>query len=154
MLNRSAQKQIEAAEALVPELKSRAEEIERLRQLPQDIVQSFVDAELVQMAIAECYGGLESHPLDIMRTIEIISSADASAGWCLMNYQTAAFICGSIAPEWARAVFDGAERLRSVGRACSNWCWTKSRRGYSCFWALDFRLRLPERQLVFGNDRN
>ncbi|MGR8949458.1 MAG: acyl-CoA dehydrogenase family protein [Gammaproteobacteria bacterium] len=109
MLNKATNKQIEAAEALIPDIRSRAQEIERSRRLPQDIVQSFVDAELIQMAIADCYGGLESHPLDIMRTIELVSRADASAGWCLMNYQTAALICGSISPQWAKSIFDGAE---------------------------------------------
>ena len=71
--------------------------------------------DIAQAVIAECYGGLESHLLDIMKTIELASSADASAGWCLMNYQTAALICGSILPEWARLTLAADERCVPSG---------------------------------------
>ena len=122
MLDSVVNKQVTAAEALAPAIKPRAGEIEAARQLPQDIAQSFLDADLVRMGIAKDYGGLESAPLDIIRTIVPIARADASAAWCLMNYQTAALISGFVSPDCGKEVFSNAETcipsgvLAPVGR--------------------------------------
>ena len=122
MLDSVANKQIKAAEALTPLIKPRAQEIEAARQLPQDIAQWFIDADLIRMGIAKDYGGLESHPLDTIKTIELIARADASAAWCLMNYQTAAMLSGFVSAQCGNAVFGDAKScvpsgvLAPVGR--------------------------------------
>jgi len=107
--------EIAAAASLAPTIASRAGEIERARRLPDDITQEFADTGLIQMAVAKRYGGLESHPLDIVETIELISQADASAGWCLMNYQTAALVSGVLTERWATEIFAGDERAIPSG---------------------------------------
>jgi alkylation response protein AidB-like acyl-CoA dehydrogenase len=99
-----------AARVLVPEIAARALEFERERRLASDCVQSMVDAGLVQMAIPAIYGGLESHLIDILRVIEEISYADGSAGWCLMNYQTTAFVSALLEPQRAKEIFAAPER--------------------------------------------
>lgn len=73
-----------AAEGMAPAIAARAQEIEELRRLPPDIAEQFTDAQLFRLSIPAAYGGLEVHPSVIVRTIEAMSRADGSAGWCLM----------------------------------------------------------------------
>jgi alkylation response protein AidB-like acyl-CoA dehydrogenase len=104
-----------AARGMIPELQERAEEIEKLRQLPDSIVRNMVDAGMIQMGIPAEFGGLESDLVEIMRVIEAISYGDGSAGWCLMNYQTTAFLAGYLSTEWGKAIFQNAERAVPTG---------------------------------------
>ena len=107
--------ELEAARRLGPAIATRAAEFERARRLSLDTVQSLVDANLIQMAIPAVYGGGESRLSDILRVIEEISYADASAGWCLMNYQTTAFVAALMRPHWAEAIFAQPERAVPAG---------------------------------------
>jgi alkylation response protein AidB-like acyl-CoA dehydrogenase len=75
---------VAAAEAMAPAIAARAQEIEELRRLPPDIAQRFTDAQLFRLSIPAAYDGLEVHPSVIVRTVEALSRADGSAGWCLM----------------------------------------------------------------------
>ena len=107
--------ELTAARALGPAIAARAVEFERARRLAPETVQAMVDAGLVQMAVPSVYGGLESRFSDILRVVEEIAYADASAGWCLMNYQTTAFVSALLPPRWATAIFDGPERAVPAG---------------------------------------
>lgn len=104
-----------SARGMVSTITAGAVEFERERRLTPAIVQSMADAGLVQMAIPTVYGGLESRLSDILRVVEEISYADASAGWCLMNYQTTAFVSALLEPRWAKDIFDGRERAVPAG---------------------------------------
>jgi len=103
------------ARRLVPTIAERAIEAEQNRHLAPVTVQSMADAGLVQMAIPAAYGGLESRLSDTLRVIEEISYADASAGWCLMNYQTTAFGAALLPPAAATAIFAAPERAVPAG---------------------------------------
>lgn len=104
-----------AAKKLVPMISEAAGAAERERRLPPHVVQAMVEARLVQMAVPKVYGGLESDLIDILRVIEEISYADASTGWCLMNYQTTSFVAPLLQPKWAADIFDGAELCVPAG---------------------------------------
>lgn len=104
-----------AARGLVPTIAARAIEAEQDRRLAPATVQSMADAGLVQMAIPTAYGGLESRLSDTLQVVEEISYADASAGWCLMNYQTTAFGAALLPTSAATAIFAGSERAVPAG---------------------------------------
>ena len=104
-----------AARRLVPSIAARALEAEKDRRLAPATVRSMAEAGLVQMAIPKAYGGLESRLSDTLRVVEEISYADASAGWCLMNYQTTAFGAALLPPAAAAAIFAGSERAVPAG---------------------------------------
>ncbi len=104
-----------SARELTPTIAARAAEFEQARRLAPETVQAMADAGLVQMAIPTVYGGLESRLSDTMRVLEEISYADASAGWCLMNYQTTAFASALLAPHAAKDVFEGPELTVPAG---------------------------------------
>jgi alkylation response protein AidB-like acyl-CoA dehydrogenase len=72
-----------AAEALVPEIRSRAEEISELRRLPPDLVESLRAAGLFRMAAPRARGGPEMDPRLQLDIVEMLSAADPSVGWCV-----------------------------------------------------------------------
>lgn len=103
------------AREIAPKISENALNFEQERCLSPDIVRLMVDAGLIQMAIPKDYGGTESHLMDILRVIEEISYADASTGWCLMNYQTTAFLSGMLPHHWANKIFNDRERVVPAG---------------------------------------
>ena len=103
------------AREIVPAIAAKALEFEYNRRLSSEIVKLMVDAGLVQMAIPKEYGGQESRLIEILQVIEEISYADASAGWCLMNYQTTALLSAMLKPKWATAIFGGPEYAVPAG---------------------------------------
>ena len=56
---------VAAARGFQAELKSRADEIERGRQLPQDIAVKFAKAGFYRLCVPQAYGGVEAdHRID------------------------------------------------------------------------------------------
>ena len=103
------------AREIAPQITANAINFEKNRCLSQDVVRMMVNAGFIQMAIPKEYGGTESHLIEIFRVIEEISYADASTGWCLMNYQTTAFVSGMVRPTWAKKIFNGPELVIPAG---------------------------------------
>jgi alkylation response protein AidB-like acyl-CoA dehydrogenase len=79
-----------AARALVPELTARATEMESARRLPADLAAKMAQAGVFRMVTPAKFGGLEFSPRQIVETVEVISAANASAGWCAMIGATTA----------------------------------------------------------------
>lgn len=100
---------------LAPEISANAINFEKERCLSPDVVRLIKEAGLIQMAIPKEYGGLESHLIEILRVIEEISYADTSVGWCLMNYQTTAFLSALLQPHQANEIFNGPEYAVPAG---------------------------------------
>ena len=71
-------------EGLKPAIRARREEIEKARRLPRDLVNELRRAGLFGLGVRRAIGGQEAAPLDILRAIETIASADGSTGWCAM----------------------------------------------------------------------
>jgi alkylation response protein AidB-like acyl-CoA dehydrogenase len=69
---------------LLPGIRARRAEIEDSRRLPRDLVGELIEAGLFRLGVPRALGGEELDPLDQIRLIETLSSADGSAGWCTM----------------------------------------------------------------------
>lgn len=67
--------------ALLAEIKKRSNEFEKLRYIPQDIVDQFKDIGIYRAFTPEQYGGDNKSPGQFLQAIEAISAADGSAGW-------------------------------------------------------------------------
>jgi indole-3-acetate monooxygenase len=76
---------------LVPEFRARAEEGERLRTMPADLVQRARAAGLFRLSLPESLGGLELDPATTVEIFEEISHADGSAGWTIVIGNSTAF---------------------------------------------------------------
>jgi alkylation response protein AidB-like acyl-CoA dehydrogenase len=74
---------LEAALALAPRIRARAAWIDAERRLPDDLVQDLAGAGLFRMAVPREEGGSGADLLTVLRTIEAVSRADGSTGWCV-----------------------------------------------------------------------
>ena len=107
--------EIKVARRLRAELAARAQEFEQQRQIAPELMHQMFDAGMVQMAVPAVYGGSERPLRDTLEVIEEIARGDASAAWCLMNYQTTAFVAGLLSPSAAKVVFTGSVKAIPAG---------------------------------------
>jgi alkylation response protein AidB-like acyl-CoA dehydrogenase len=69
---------------LLPTLRTRRDDIERARRLPADVAASLRQTGIFSLAVPRAVGGEEASALELMRAIEMVATADGSAGWCAM----------------------------------------------------------------------
>ncbi len=93
------------ARALAPEIAARGAEMEQARRLPADLARRFAAAGFFRMAVPADVGGLEVEPATLLRTIEAVAQADASAGWCVMIGATTGVTAAYLAPDEARVLY-------------------------------------------------
>jgi alkylation response protein AidB-like acyl-CoA dehydrogenase len=81
---------LEAVAALAPDIAARAEEIERGRRVPPDLVEELTAAGCFRMLVPSTHGGAGAALPAQMRVIEELARADGSVAWTVM--------IGSLAP--------------------------------------------------------
>ena len=96
---------LEAALALDGELRARADEMEEVRRLPADLAKKMASAGIFRMVLPSYLGGLELTPLELVETVEVLSRANASAGWCAMIASTTALNAAYMDREHAEDVY-------------------------------------------------
>ena len=72
------------AKALVPELRARADEIERARRLPEDVVEKVRAAGVFRMGVPRHLGGPGLDSLEQTEVVEVLATGDVSTAWCAM----------------------------------------------------------------------
>ena len=77
---------IERAERLANEIRARAVEIDHANKLPDDIVQKFIDLELVSVLVPRLYGGHEYDLATASRIIAPVAAANLAVAWVLAFY--------------------------------------------------------------------
>ena len=75
---------LKSIEDLLPTIRSRREDIEKARRLPRDLVDELIKTGVFTLNVPKDLGGQQAGPLDAMRAVELVSSADGSTGWCTM----------------------------------------------------------------------
>lgn len=75
---------LDAVRKLTPEIAERADEIEKAKVVPADLLERLTDAGAFRMFVPRQYGGEEMSLPDAMAVIEEVSRADASTGWTVM----------------------------------------------------------------------
>jgi indole-3-acetate monooxygenase len=88
---------------LCPEFSAKAEEGERLRTMPEDLVSRVKARGLFRLALPRTLGGLELDPITILEIVEMVSRADGSAGWTVAIGNSTAFFAW-LEPDVARAL--------------------------------------------------
>ena len=71
-----------AATALLPELVERGDEIDRLRQLPQDLAEKLAKAGCYRLCAPVGAGGLDLGARGMCEVFELVATANGSAAWC------------------------------------------------------------------------
>ena len=90
---------------LRPAIRSRRQEIEKARRMPRDIVEQLRETGIFRLGVPRALGGDEASPLDLMRAIETVSTADGSTGWCAMVGAANNVSAGYMNEAGAREVF-------------------------------------------------
>lgn len=94
-----------AVRALLPDLYSRAGEMEEVRRLPADLAQAMAQAGVFRMVTPAAYGGLQYTPRQICDVVATLAEANASAGWCAMIGATTSMNAAYMAPEYAKEIY-------------------------------------------------
>src|SRR5262245_34324731 len=90
---------------LLPEIRKRREELEQARRMPRDLVDGLRKTGVFSLTVPRAVGGGEASPLDLMRAIESVATADGSAGWCTMIGASGNIAAGYMPESGAREVF-------------------------------------------------
>jgi alkylation response protein AidB-like acyl-CoA dehydrogenase len=104
-----------AVAALGPRLRESAEQSERERRVPADIITAMVDAGIFRMCVPRSVGGGEVDPFTLVRVLEDLSAADASAGWCAMIGATSGLVAGYLDADIARDLYGDNPRAITGG---------------------------------------
>lgn len=67
--------------ALLNDIRARREEFHEQGYITQDIIEGFQSAGIYRAFVPKQFSGTELTPMEFLRLIEVISSADGSAGW-------------------------------------------------------------------------
>ena len=87
-----------AAADFVPELRERGVEIDRLRQLPQDLAESLAEAGFYRTLVPPSLGGLGLTPSTVAQICELLATGNASAAWCVFIGATSQFTFAALEP--------------------------------------------------------
>jgi indole-3-acetate monooxygenase len=90
---------------LLPTIRARREEIEEARRMPKDLADEFRKTRVFALGVPKEGGGEQASPLELMKVIETVSTADGSAGWCAMIGMGNNISAGYMNAQGAREVF-------------------------------------------------
>ncbi len=100
-----------AVAALGPAIRQRADEIERDRRVPLDLVRALADAGAFRMCVPRTLGGGEVDVTTLIDVIETTARADGSAGWIVMIGATSGLVSGYMPSEVAREIYGPADAI-------------------------------------------
>ena len=91
-----------AAEALLPEIRAAADEVDDARRVPDWLAQRLNDAGFFHLLTGREHGGMDADPVTAAGVIEKLSTASPSVGWVTMILATASFWTVRMVPEEVR----------------------------------------------------
>jgi len=103
------------AVALTDAIDAAADDIERTRRIPTDVLSKLHNARLYRMFLPRTLDGDEVNPGTYLRTIETVARSDASIGWNLFVANSAALIAPHLVPTSAQAIFSPANAIVAWG---------------------------------------
>ena len=106
--------------ALNDAIEAAADDIERKRRIPTDVLSKLHNARLYRMFLPHSLDGDEVDPGTYLRTIETIARSDGSIAWNLFVGNSAALISPHLSPAAARTIFFPANALVAWGPPNAN----------------------------------
>src|SRR5438552_4439927 len=103
------------AAGLAPRVRELAEETERGRRLPRELVEAFARGGIFRMLVPRRFGGGEAGVATMIATLEALSRADGSAGWCAMIGATSGVGAAYLPESDAREIYGTAPHVVSGG---------------------------------------
>lgn len=108
----TAQDVLDGVRDLLPTFRERADEADRLRQVPEASVKALQETGFFRMLQPKRYGGLETDPVDFFTAVREIASADGSTGWISSVLGVHPWQVGLFADEAQAAVWGTDENTR------------------------------------------
>ncbi|HEV7665434.1 MAG TPA: acyl-CoA dehydrogenase family protein [Chloroflexota bacterium] len=106
---------IAAARDLQPRIAAVAEQIDRERCLPPDLVEALFDAGLFTMLLPASLGGSEINLPTFVKAVEEVARADASVAWCVGQANGLAAYMAYLDPAAARELYAGQRTILANG---------------------------------------
>ena len=88
----------DSQEGILASIKAHAPEFQKLRHIPQDVVDQFKSLGVYRAFVPKRFGGDEKSPAAFCQLIEDIAAADASAGW-VASFGVSATYLSTLPPE-------------------------------------------------------
>jgi alkylation response protein AidB-like acyl-CoA dehydrogenase len=101
----------ERARSLAPVLREHRRSIERERRLPEGVVRSLVELDILRGLAPRSVGAPELSPHEMIATLEALAEGDAAAGWIAMVATTTSLAGGYLSALGAREIFGDPSRI-------------------------------------------
>jgi alkylation response protein AidB-like acyl-CoA dehydrogenase len=98
---------LERARALAPTIAAGADEIERLRRLPDTLAAALHRAGMFRLLLPRSLGGTELEPASFVQVTETLSRVDASTAWVVCQTSGCSMTAAYLRPDVAREIFGG-----------------------------------------------
>ena len=107
---------LERVSRLEAEIARAGDEAQQLRRLPEDIVDTLIDAGMFRFTLPTELGGENASTLETIEVLEAISAIDASVGWNVMlGSEINAMAAGGMPKDLAREVYIDNPRVVMCG---------------------------------------
>lgn len=106
---------LQSVRELAPAIAAAADEIERLRDIPQALFDRLIERDLFRLLLPREYGGAEIDPLRYMSILEEVAKSDASTAWCLGQNNVCAMVAAYLEPAVAMEIFDSPRAILAWG---------------------------------------
>ena len=106
---------VKAAADLAPKIREARDELDSARRLPKALVEELDKAGLLRLGLPRSMGGPESDPVTSFQTIEELSKADGSVGWCASLSSGAGILTGWLKADVGRSMFGQPPDFRFAG---------------------------------------
>jgi alkylation response protein AidB-like acyl-CoA dehydrogenase len=106
---------VDAVRALAPTISARAEEIEKGRRLPLDLVDELVSAGCFRALVPRSHGGDELDLTPFLEMLELLADADGSVGWTVAIGAAVPVIAGHLPAATFDEVYAGGPDVLGAG---------------------------------------
>ncbi len=93
----------------IPALRERSVEIDRLRQLPQDLAEAFAADGYYRTLVPPALGGMGLSPTAVARVSETLAMGNASAAWCTFIGSTSQIMFAALKPSQLAEVLENPD---------------------------------------------
>jgi indole-3-acetate monooxygenase len=88
-----------------------AEQTERDRALPRELLDELRDARLLSLCLPRTLGGREARPAEMVLTLEQLASADGATAWCAMIASTSSLLGAYLPNDDAELIYAGGSAV-------------------------------------------
>lgn len=106
---------IEAAEELSEQIREQAVRTEVERRVPDELVAAMAKRGLLRLCTPAVYGGLETDPVTLVRTLEALGRADGSTAWIAMIAATSGAVAFYLPEEGGREIYASDPEVFTAG---------------------------------------